>query len=328
MLPPEVRRLAPLPGWAPLGVVSSCQPCEISPKKPRELWASAATPPTGISASTHATAIERPRRRRAASGCRSAAKRTTSAAANDTTSAASRSRPSRCPARAARRQRDVVVGQRRLLERPRDHGRRGHSGDRQQRERPQAQRHQHEPQRRADDRGEHRAARVGEHERDQQQRERRGGERVEDAVALAAGAEPQARRDPERRRQPDRVPVVKRRLQAREAVAGVEALGDHVAEDRVGGEHDRRDQQARDHAAPARADQPHERDRAGEGRRVGERAVGLEPGVGGRDRPADRQRGQRGERAQPDRRADPEDTDPPARLERGRRGRRGCRCRA
>ncbi len=62
---------------------------------------------------------------------------------------------------------------------------------------------------------EQRAARVGQHQRDLEQRDPGPRQRVHGRPPGAPRAEPQQRQDPQRGRQPDRVPVVERRAQPR-----------------------------------------------------------------------------------------------------------------
>ena len=68
--------------------------------------------------------------------------------------------------------------------------------------------------------------------------EPRPGERVERRVAGAPRGEPQQRRDADRRRQADAVPVVERRPQARERLVRRERGGEDLGQQRPGAERD------------------------------------------------------------------------------------------
>ncbi len=108
----------------------------------------------------------------------------------------------------ARRQRDVVVVERRGREVPDDDGAGRDRAAQQDGRAAQAQRHDAEPQHEAEQQRDQRAARVGEQQRQQHQPHRRIGRRRRQRMPGSPGAQPQAPDRAHRRRQPDRVPVV------------------------------------------------------------------------------------------------------------------------
>ena len=127
---------------------------------------------------------------------------------------------------------------------------------------------------------------------------RRPRERVDRRAARAPRREPQQRWHAQRRHQPDGVPVAERLAQAGEGLVGREPLGEHLGHERPAAHEHAAEADAVEHRCPAIGHEPHEREPSGQGGDVGERAIGLEPRVGGRQRPVDRQRGVERERRQ------------------------------
>ena len=129
---------------------------------------------------------------------------------------------------------------------------------------------------------------YGEHQRRRSAAPSAGpGERVERGVAGAPRAEPQQRRDAERRGEADAVPVVERRAQARERLVGRERGGEDLGQQRPAGRARRRRSRSPASSAlqlPGRS-RPSASPPASDGE-VRERAVGLQPRVAGHQRPA------------------------------------------
>ncbi len=184
------------------------------------------------------------------------------------------------------------------VEGPGDDADRGDHGGGEGRGAAQAQRHDCEPGGEAHDERKDRPARVGEHQADEQRAERGEGERVEGGVPRAAAGQPQHRRDAHRRRQADGVPVAERRAQAGGALVGRERLREDLRQQRVDADDRAAEPDAGEHCAPAGRREPGEGEGAAERGQVGERAIGLEPGRVGIERPGDGQCGQRGEDAE------------------------------
>ena len=210
--------------------------------------------------------------------------------------------------RAIRRD-QVVLGERLLGEGPADDPRRGQAGCQQRDRAAQPQRHEREPEREPDAEREQRAARVGEHQADEQEAERGIGERAARGVAGAPRSQPQQGRHAERCHQPDGVPVAERRAQAGDELVLGEPLRETPWSAALQRRSPRRPVRHPASTAPPRPGARRaRRQRSGERGQVGEDAIGLEPRVRGVDRPSDRQRGEdreRGEarRASPCRRA-------------------------
>ena len=182
-------------------------------------------------------------------------------------------------------QRNLVGRQRVARERPRHH-RCGRDARRQQRRhRPQPQRHDREPEHQPERERQQAAARIGQHQADEQDPQPRPCERVDDRRAGAPRGDPQERRHAERRHQPDRVPVAERLAQAGERLVGRQRLGEDLGGQRPpADEHAAQPDPAQDRR-PAPRHEPHQRQRARERRHVGERPARLEPRVGRRQRP-------------------------------------------
>ena len=122
-----------------------------------------------------------------------------------------------------------------------------------------------------------RAARVGEQEGDDEQSERRIGERADGRVARAPRAEPQARRPGGGGHEPHGVPVAERLAQAGVDLVGVQRAGEDLGQQRVAahdhaGQHDAAQQRR-----PALREEPYQGDAGHHGGQVAERAVGLDP---------------------------------------------------
>ena len=192
---------------------------------------------------------------------------------------------------------DAVVRQRGLAERPGRRGARARRGDEQQRRRAQApRRDRRDPERPADHRRQQRAARVRQEDRQQDEAERRVGERVERLVAGAPRAEPQQPRHGERGHEADAVPVAERLRQPGVDLVGVQRGGEDLRQDGIRADDDAGQRDRAEHRAPAMRDGMCERRRRREDRQVGERPVGFEPRVRRVRGPRDRQRGERRER--------------------------------
>ena len=188
----------------------------------------------------------------------------------------------------AQAQRDAVLGQGVLRERPQRHERRAEPAAGQHRRAAQAQGDGGEPERAADQQRQQRAARVGEHERDEHDPQAGEGERVERRRALAARAQPEQRRHGHRGGQADRVPVAVGRAQPRVELVGVQRAREDLGGQRVTADDDAGQRDAAEHARPAVGERAHEGERRREHRDVGERPVGLDPRVGGLRGPGDR----------------------------------------
>ena len=170
----------------------------------------------------------------------------------------------------------------------------------------QAQRHDEEPDRRAPiSQRDQRAARVGEHQAHEQQadaparparwppRGRSGGRRA--TASAARRAPPSARPSSSTRTA---------RAAARTSRPAASEAGKHLRQQRPARRSSRQPApMPMTMRRPAARQQPHERDAGGEHGQVGERAVRLDPRVGGRQRPQDRQRGERREHAEGEQRA-------------------------
>ena len=197
----------------------------------------------------------------------------------------SSSAPSSWPASARAASGTLSVVRRVARERPRDHRAPRPRAAAEQRQRAaQPQRHDREPERQADQRA--RAARRASRRASahvEQQAERRPGERVDRrrgpsaarpaTAAAARPARPSARPRSSSRTARAAARSVSSRASApgKTLVSSAHAAHDHAAE-----------RDAVEHRRPAAGREPHERERAGERRQVGERAVGLQPRVGGR----------------------------------------------
>ena len=196
-------------------------------------------------------------------------------------------RPELVPGVDARGHRRAVLGQAVLGERPQHDRRRSERGADQRRHGAQAQRHRGEPDHQAHSERDQRPARVGEHHAHEHDAEQRPGQGVDDVGARAPRRQPQQRRHAERRHQPDAVPVLERSAQAGIELVGGQGAGEHLGQQRPRAHGDRAARDAVEQLGPAPGSEPHERDRAGERRQIGERAVGLQPRVGRRQRPQD-----------------------------------------
>ena len=167
--------------------------------------------------------------------------------------------------------------------------------DGEDRDAAQPQRHDREPERAADGDRQQRAARVGQQHGQQQDPHDGVGQRVDRRVARAARAQPQRRRHAERRSQADGVPVAERLAQPRVDLVGGQRAREDLGQDRTEADRDRRGAERAEQRAPPGADGARQGHGAREDQQVGERAVGLQPGVRRLDRPRDRQRGEPGE---------------------------------
>ena len=195
----------------------------------------------------------------------------------------------------AHRERELVLRQARHRERPADHGRRA-GGRAQQHDRAaQPQRDHGEPAGDADDPGEQRAARVGQHQADLEQGDPRPGERVERRVAGAPRAQPQQRQEAQRRHQPGRVPIAERRAQAGVGLVRGQPAGEDLRQQRPAADDQAREREPVQHRGPLPGREPRERHRAGEGEQVGQRPARLDPRVRRRERPQGRERRVRGQ---------------------------------
>ena len=204
--------------------------------------------------------------------------------------------------------RQLVGAQAGHRERPADERRGTGAGAEQHDRAAQAQRHDGEPEREPEHEREQRAARVGEHQRDLEQRDARPRERVDRRPAGAARAQPQQRHHADRGGQADGVPVVERRAQPRVGLVLGQRAGEHLGQQRPRAHRHACERDPVQDRRPVPGREPRERHRAGERGQVGERAVRLDPGVRRGERPDDRdrrvrreqhQREQRGRAVQP-----------------------------
>ena len=201
-----------------------------------------------------------------------------------------------------RRQRGVIVGERRLVGGPQRRDRAPEHARDEHEHAAQPHRHPDKPDRQRDHRGADRAAPVGEDQRAHERAERRsagGGQQPRGAArGLTPGAQPRPRRNAHRRDQPGGVVVVKRRPHACQRVSGVQRAREHLGRQRVDRHDHGVERDAADDRRAAIGGQARQRHRRREGGEVGQRAVGLHPRERGLDRPGDRGEGQRRQRAE------------------------------
>ena len=278
-------------------LVRSCQRSEIVPLMPRSLNASAASTSSGTAASVPSASMPSVRRVRSGSG-RSRARRWISSprrrAARDITS---RIRPNSSPrpfGRASATRSSVSA----LWPNAQTVTSAGAgSGGQQHGQRAQPQRHDREPERDPDERRQDAAAREAQQHRHDQQPEQRMRERRRAAPARR-GCRATGRR--ERPSPPSRRP----RSSSRTARAGERRSRPRPAIRARPSSRARRGRRSRAQRTPHRTACQRRGPRrtaaipAAKAADVGERAVGLHPGVGRVERPQDRQRGEAGQRRQ------------------------------
>ena len=199
-----------------------------------------------------------------------------------------------------------AVGGQAVAQEHRQDGRHG-AGDARGQGRAQAQAlgPQRDGQRRRQHQDDDPPARVGQRQRGQQQHHRhgRGHPRRGPVAQLHDHAHGQRHRD--HAHQPQRVPVVQRRAQAREAIGVVQVdqaadvqPREQLAAERVERDHGGDGQHGQAHALGRAREAGAQHDAQPGHQRVGQRPVGLEPALVGGDRPRDRQRRPAGERHQ------------------------------
>ena len=169
----------------------------------------------------------------------------------------------------------------------------------------QAQGHDAEPQHQPDQERRERAARVGQHERGQLEPHRRVGERAQQRVAVSPRAQPETADRSHRRRHAGRHPVAVGLLQARERFRGAELRREDLREQRVAGDHQRRERHAAEQRRPALRRHARERHGGREHAAVGEQAPRVLPARVRFHRPGDREHAEAGEGEQQDHRGEP-----------------------
>ena len=265
----------------------------LAAERRRARPASAISTTTGTSASPASSARPVRRRERSRRRAREVTEPTASPRPVSTTSSRTQQRAELVARVGAGGHRRLVDGEPVLLERP-QHERGG--GDRasdQRRDGAQAQRHGGHPHGEPDRQRHQRAARVGEHQAHQHAIPSSGhASALSDRRAGAPRGQPHQGGDGERRHQPDQFQYSKGARRRACCSSAASEAGKTLVSSAHSAHQDRAEQDAVQQLRPAAAAASRTSATApGEHGQVRERPVGLDPRVGGRERPHDRERG-------------------------------------